>query len=172
MAHELAHIKNYDILTMTITASIAGAISMLANFAMFFRGGRNGGSNFIVMIAVSILAPMAAGIVQMAISRTREYAADKMGGEICENPIWLADALEKIQNFAPGIENEAAEDNPATAHLFIINPLTGGGRDKLFSTHPNTQNRVKALEEQHVQLYGAQSLSASKGSERKGPKIW
>ena len=155
IAHELAHIKNRDTLTMTITATLAGAIGMLANFAMFapmFGGGRdeNGertGTNPIVMLLISFLAPMAAAIVQMAISRTREYSADKLGAEICGNPIWLADALQKIEDSVRGgqIHNQTADDNPATAHLFIINPLFGRSMDNLFSTHPNTQNRIKAL---------------------------
>ncbi|MAM95958.1 zinc metalloprotease HtpX [Parvibaculum sp.] len=145
MAHELAHIKNRDTLTMTVTATIAGAISMLANFALFFGGNRNAGG-IIGSLALAILAPMAAGLVQMAISRTREYSADAGGAEICGNPIWLASALEKIDNAARhGAPNEDAEANPATAHMFIINPLNGQGRDNLFSTHPATGNRISAL---------------------------
>lgn len=163
IAHELAHIKNRDTLTMTVTASLAGAIGMIANMAMFsslFGGSSNNsdennegeqssGTNPIVMMAISFLAPMAAGIVQMAISRSREYEADKMGAEICKNPLWLASALAKIESAVHGhsIHNRQAEENPATAHLFIINPLLGKGMDNLFSTHPNTQNRIAALEE-------------------------
>ena len=147
MAHELAHIKNRDTLTMTITATLAGAIGMLANFAMFFRGGRNNPFGFIGMIVAMMVAPMAAGIVQMAISRTREYEADKDGAEICGNPLWLAGALEKIETYARGTMNEEAEAAPATAHMFIINPLNGQAMDNLFSTHPNTQNRIHALQE-------------------------
>ncbi|TVS00078.1 MAG: zinc metalloprotease HtpX [Rhodobacteraceae bacterium] len=146
MAHELAHIRNYDTLIMTITATFAGAISMLANFAIFFRGGRNGGGNIIAVLLVMILAPMAAAIVQMAISRSREYEADRVGAAICGNPLWLASALEKIQGFASRIDYDRAEQNPQTAHMFIINPLHVHKRDKLFSTHPNTQNRIAALE--------------------------
>ncbi|MFN0265084.1 zinc metalloprotease HtpX [Tepidamorphus sp. 3E244] len=148
MAHELAHIKNRDTLIMTVTATIAGAISMLANFAMFFGGNRNsnnGGIGIIGSLAIMILAPMGAAIVQMAISRTREYAADRMGAEICRNPAWLASALDKIAGAAQRIPNMSAERNPATAHLFIINPLSGQRMDNLFSTHPNTENRIKAL---------------------------
>jgi heat shock protein HtpX len=145
VAHELAHIRNYDTLTMTVTASFAGAISMLANFAMFFGGNRER-ANPIAMIAMMILAPMAAAIVQMAISRSREYEADRIGAEICGQPLWLADALRKIQSYAARIDNDAAERNPQTAHMFIINPLHGGARDKLFSTHPATENRIAALE--------------------------
>ena len=145
MAHELAHIRNRDTLTMTVTATIAGAISMLANFALFFGGNRNAGG-IIGTLALAILAPLAAALVQMAISRTREYSADAGGAEICGNPIWLASALEKIDAAARrGTPNEAAEKNPATAHMFIINPLNGQGRDNLFSTHPATGNRISAL---------------------------
>ncbi len=145
MAHELAHIRNYDTLIMTVTATFAGAISMLANFAMFFRGGRNGGGNIIALLLVMILAPLAAAVVQMAISRSREYEADRVGAEICGNPLWLASALEKIQGFASRIDFDRAEANPQTAHMFIINPLHVHKRDKLFSTHPNTENRIAAL---------------------------
>ena len=146
MAHELAHIKNYDTLIMTVTATFAGAISMLANFAMFFRGGRNqGAGGLIAALLVMILAPMAAAVVQMAISRSREYEADRVGAEICGNPLWLAAALEKIQGFASRIDFDRAEQNPQTAHMFIINPLHVHKRDKLFSTHPNTENRISAL---------------------------
>ena len=144
MAHELSHIQNRDTLTMTVTATIAGAISMLANFALFFGGNRNTGG-VIGAIALAILAPMAAALVQMAISRTREYSADAGGAEICGNPVWLASALERIDEAARRAPNEAAEANPATAHMFIINPLNGQGRDNLFSTHPATANRVAAL---------------------------
>ncbi len=146
MAHELAHVKNRDTLIMTITATIAGAISMLATFAMFFgHGGRNNPLGLIGTIAIMILAPMAAALVQMAISRNREYAADRAGAEICGHPLWLAAALERMEQGVGAIDNEAAEANPATAHMFIINPLHGGRMDKLFSTHPNTANRVRAL---------------------------
>tara|TARA_R110002074_G_scaffold36815_14_gene100245 strand:+ start:3414 stop:4313 length:900 start_codon:yes stop_codon:yes gene_type:complete len=144
MAHELAHIRNYDTLIMTVTASFAGAISMLANFALFFRGGRDR-TNPIALIAMMILAPLAAGLVQMAVSRSREYEADRIGAEICGNPLWLASALQAIQNLASRIDNDTAERNPATAHMFIINPLHAFKRDKLFATHPATENRVAAL---------------------------
>ena len=148
LAHELAHIKNRDTLIMTITATIAGAISMLANFA-FFTGGRdrNNPLGFIGTLLLMILAPMAAMLVQMAISRTREYAADREGALIAGNPLWLARALEKIEAYARGIPNPYAEAHPETAHLFIVNPLTGEGMDNLFSTHPDTANRVAALME-------------------------
>ena len=147
MAHELAHIKNRDTLIMTITATLAGAIGMLANFAFFFRGSRNNAMGFIGLLATMILAPLAASVVQMAISRTREYEADRVGAEICRQPIWLASALTKIQGFASRIDNQAAERNPATAHMFIINPLHAHRHDRLFSTHPNTENRIAKLRE-------------------------
>ncbi|MCB5408481.1 zinc metalloprotease HtpX [Pseudogemmobacter faecipullorum] len=146
MAHELAHIKNRDTLTMTITATMAGAISMLANFGMFFGSSdRDRPGGMIGTIAMMILAPMAAGIVQMAISRSREYEADRLGAEICGEPSWLASALQKIEALARGRINQQAERNPALAHMFIINPLNGRGVDSLFSTHPSTANRVAAL---------------------------
>ena len=148
MAHELAHVKNRDTLTMTVTATIAGAISALANFAMFFGGGndRDRPVGMIGSIALMILAPMAAALVQMAISRSREYEADRVGAEIAGDPAALARALEKIEAYARGgAANYGAERNPATAHLFIINPLSGRGADNLFSTHPATANRVEAL---------------------------
>jgi heat shock protein HtpX len=144
MAHELAHVQNRDTLIMTITATFAGAIGMLANFAMFFGRDRQGG--VLGMIAVMIFAPLAAGLVQMAISRSREYEADKVGAAICGNPLWLASALQKIDAFAKGIDNVQAERNPAVAHMFIINPLHAHKRDALFSTHPATENRIAALE--------------------------
>jgi heat shock protein HtpX len=149
LAHELAHIKNHDTLTMTITATIAGAISMLAQFGMFFGGGHrdnNSGLGVIGTLAMMILAPIAAMLVQMAISRTREYAADDLGARISGRPDALASALIKISNAAQQVENPTAERNPATAHLFIINPLTHHGIDNLFSTHPSTENRIAALE--------------------------
>ncbi|OAP38891.1 peptidase [Sinorhizobium glycinis] len=148
MAHELAHIQYRDTLTMTLTATLAGAISMLGNFAFFFGGNRenNNPLGFIGVLIAMIVAPLAAMLVQMAISRTREYSADRRGAEICGNPLWLASALRKIAGFAHAIPNYDAERNPATAHMFIINPLSGERMDNLFSTHPNTENRVAALE--------------------------
>ena len=147
MAHELAHIRNHDTTIMTITATFAGAISMLANFAMVFGRGRNNGAGLIGTLALMILAPFAAGLVQMAISRGREYEADRGGAQICGNPLWLASALEKISGLAARIDNQTAERNPATAHMFIINPLHAHARDRLFSTHPNPENRIRALRE-------------------------
>ena len=146
MAHELAHIRNRDTLVMTITATLAGAIGLLANFALFF-GGRDRPMGLIGTLAVAILAPLAAGIVQMAISRTREYEADAVGAEICGNPMWLAGALEKIDAFARRIDMNSAERNPGTAHMFIINPLHAHAHDSLFSTHPSTANRISALKQ-------------------------
>ncbi len=147
IAHELAHIKNRDTLTMTITATIAGAISMLANFALFFGGNRNNAGGLIATLALMILAPIAASLVQMAISRVREYSADRDGAMICGDPMALADALKKLESAAMRVDNYAAEQNPATAHMFIVNPLHMRSMDNLFSTHPNTANRVRALED-------------------------
>jgi heat shock protein HtpX len=157
LGHELAHVKNRDTLTMTITATLAGAIGMLANFAQvgaIFGGNRNGNGRvgFIGMLLVTFLAPMAAGLVQMAISRSREYEADKLGAQISRNPLWLASALRKINEYARRIPNEVAQANPALAHLYIINPLIGGRWDSMFSTHPDTENRIAALEELAQQM--------------------
>jgi heat shock protein HtpX len=147
IAHELAHIQHRDTLTMTVTATLAGAISMLGNFAFFFGGSRNNNNpfGFVGVLVAMIVAPLAAMIVQMAISRTREYSADRRGAEICGNPEWLASALGKIAEAAGRTVNVAAERNPATAHMFIINPLNGQRADNLFSTHPDTGNRIRAL---------------------------
>jgi heat shock protein HtpX len=145
VAHELAHIRNRDTLLMTVTATFAGAISMLANFALFFGGRRDNPLGLIGTLAMMILAPLAAALVQMAISRTREYEADRVGAEICGQPLALASALERIAGGAARIDNMAAERNPATAHMFIINPLHAHAHDRLFATHPATENRVAAL---------------------------
>ncbi|NVN85429.1 MAG: zinc metalloprotease HtpX [Rhodopseudomonas sp.] len=149
IAHELAHVKNHDTLLMTVTATIAGAVSMLAQFGMFFGGNRdnNNGPGLIGSLALMILAPLGAALVQMAISRTREYAADEMGARICGQPRWLASALAKIDNAAHQVPNYEAERTPATAHMFIINPLSGQGMDNLFATHPSTENRIAALQQ-------------------------
>ena len=151
MAHELAHIQHRDTLIMTVTATLAGAISMLGNFAYFFSGGRQEDNRnpfgFVGVLVAMLVAPFAAMLVQMAISRTREYAADRRGAEICGQPLWLASALGKIADAAGHIPNEEAEQHPATAHMFIINPLSGRGSDNLFSTHPDTANRIAALKE-------------------------
>ena len=146
MAHELAHIQNRDTLIMTITATFAGAISMLGSFWFFFMGNRNNSPLGVLGVLLAMfIAPIAAGIVKMAISRTREYAADRRGAEICQNPEWLASALYKIENLAHQRVNEDAERSPAMAHMFIINPLNSQRADNLFSTHPNTKNRIEAL---------------------------
>jgi len=147
MAHELAHVKHRDILISTVSATMAGAISMLANFAMFFGGRDSEGrhSNPLVGILVAILAPIAASVIQMAISRAREFEADRGGAEISGDPQALASALTKIQRFAQGIPLEAAERHPETAQMMIMNPLSGGGLKGLFSTHPATEERVERL---------------------------
>jgi heat shock protein HtpX len=150
MAHELAHVRNRDTLIMTVTATIAGAISALANMLMFSAmfGGRdsqNSPLGGIGALLVMLLAPFAAMLVQMAISRSREYEADRIGAEICGRPLWLASALEKLQMGAERIDNVDAERNPATAHLFIVNPLHARSVDSLFSTHPNMGERVRRL---------------------------
>ena len=154
MAHELAHVKNRDTLIMTVTATVAGAIAALANFALFFGGGedRERPGGLIGTLALMILAPMAAGLVQLAISRAREYEADRIGAEIAGDPQALASALQKIDGWARRIHNPTAERNPASGQLFIINPLAGRGADNLFSTHPATANRVRALTEQAARM--------------------
>ena len=160
VAHELAHIKHHDTLLMTVTATIAGAISMLAQFGMFFGGNRDNNNplGFIGVIVAMVVAPFAAMIVQMAVSRTREYSADRRGAEICGNPLWLASALDKIARGAERIVNPDAERNPATAHLFIINPLSGERMDNLFSTHPATENRIAALHAMAREMGGGASM--------------
>ena len=173
VAHELAHIKNRDTLIMTITATIAGAISMLAQFGMFFGGSRdnNHGYGVVGAIAMMILAPIAAMLVQMAISRTREYAADNAGARIAGRPLALAAALAKISHSAERIPNDTAEQNPATAHLFIVNPLAGAhGWDNLFATHPAVENRIAALQQLAGELgVGASAVPASWSAARRGP---
>ena len=146
MAHELAHVRHRDILISTISATMAGAISALANFAMFF-GGRDseGRSNPIAGLAMALLAPIAASLIQMAISRSREFEADRGGAEISGDPHALADALAKIDAYARGIPMQVAEEHPATAQMMIMNPLSGGGIASLFSTHPATEERVARL---------------------------
>lgn len=149
MAHELAHIKNRDTLVMTIAATVAGAISMLAQFGFFFGGGaqrERGGMGILGVLAAVLLAPFAAMLIQMTISRTREYSADRDGAAISRDPLSLARALRKISAYAGRIEMPSAERNPASAHLFIVNPLSGARMDNLFSTHPSVDNRVRALE--------------------------
>lgn len=147
MAHELAHVKHRDILISTISATMAGAISMLANFAMFFGGRDSEGrpTNPIAGLAVMILAPLAASLIQMAISRAREFEADRQGAEICGDPQALASALQKIHHAARGIPLAAAERHPETAQMLILNPLSAHGLRGLFSTHPSTEERVERL---------------------------
>ena len=148
MAHELAHVKHRDTLISTISATVAGAISSIAQFGMFFGGrGGDGERNVspIVSMLMMFLAPMAAGLIQMAISRSREYEADRMGAEISKDPKALADALTKIHNYARQIPNQTAEMHPETGQMMIINPLAGVSFDSLFSTHPKTEERVARL---------------------------
>ncbi len=148
MAHELAHVKHRDTLTSTISATMAGAISSIAQFGMFFGGGRSSDgerTNPIIGMLMMFLAPMAAALIQMAISRSREFEADRKGAEICKDPKSLASALEKIHNYAHQIPNQTAEMHPETGQMMIINPLAGVSFDSLFSTHPKTEERVARL---------------------------
>jgi heat shock protein HtpX len=177
IAHELTHIKNHDTLTMTVAASIGGAVSMLAQWMQFgflFGGNRDdrSGVGMVGALLAILVAPLAAMLVQMAISRSREYAADRGGAIISGQPMWLASALAKIQNYVHQVPNETAEAVPATAPLFIINPLSGQGFDNWFSTHPNTENRIAALEEmarEDGQLGGAPSSRATAPAADAGP---
>ncbi|MBU1212303.1 MAG: zinc metalloprotease HtpX [Alphaproteobacteria bacterium] len=175
IAHELAHIKNRDTLTMTVAATIGGAISMMAQwlqFSMMFGGNDNRNSPFgwIGVLAAAIVAPFAAMLVQMAISRSREYQADRLGAMICGNPLWLASALDKIGRAARGIINREAEAVPAAAHLFIVNPLNGRGFDNWFSTHPAMENRIAQLQElaREMGVQAGASPSPSHGENRSG----
>jgi len=153
LAHELSHVKNRDTLIMTITATVAGAISMLANFAFFFGGARrNNQLGMAGTIMIMVLAPLAAMLVQMAISRTREFEADRSGAMISGRPLWLASALQRISSDATHIENVDAEAHPATAHMFIINPLHGGNFGNLFASHPSTEERVARLRAMAAEL--------------------
>ena len=147
MAHELAHVQHRDILISTVAATMAGAISALANFAMFFGGRDSEGrpNNPLAGILVAILAPIAASLIQMSISRAREYEADRGGAEISSDPEALARALEKIHHYAQGMPFQAVEQHPETAQMMILNPLSGGGLAQLFSTHPPTEERVARL---------------------------
>lgn len=176
MAHELAHIKNRDTLTMTVAATIGGAITMLVTwmqYGMLFGMGRDrdGRAGMLGILAAIILAPLAATIVQMAISRSREYQADRMGALICGDPHWLSSALARIHNAAARIPNPLAERAPAAAHVFIINPLSGRGMDNLFSTHPNVENRIAELDRLAAELAaegGAAPAGPWSGSARPG----
>ena len=154
MAHELAHIKHRDILISTMTATVAGAISMLANFGMLFGGRDEEGrpANPVLTILVMILAPIAAVIIQLAISRTREFGADAGGAEICGDPEALASALAKIEAYAQQIPMPTAEAHPETAQMMIMNPLSGGWLQGLFSTHPSTEERIARLREMAAQM--------------------
>lgn len=180
IAHELAHIKNRDTLTMAVAATIGGAVSMFAQYlqfgALFGRGGDRGGTGFLGLLIAMLVAPLAAGLVQMAISRSREYAADRMGAMIAGNPLWLASALLKINAKARQIINKRAEMIPAAAHVFIINPLNGRGLDSLFSTHPNVENRVAELEALAKEMNISGALPTDGGIEApsnpSGPNIW
>jgi heat shock protein HtpX len=166
LAHELAHVRNRDTLTMTITATLAGAIGMLGNFAFFFIGSRDQRDHPLSAIGAllaMIVAPIAAMFVQFAISRSREYEADRVGATICGEPLALASALAKIHNTALRIDNPLAEANPASAHLFIINPLHGQAVDGLFSTHPSTENRIRRLHEL------ARTMGGTSDRGRRGP---
>lgn len=149
VAHELAHIRNRDTLVMTVAATVAGAISMLAQFGFLFGAGQDRERNplgIVGLLLATIVAPFAALLIQMLISRTREYAADRLGAVICRQPLWLASALGKIAGYSARAEMPTAEANPASAHLFIVNPLAGHRMDGLFSTHPDPRNRIAALE--------------------------
>jgi heat shock protein HtpX len=150
LAHELGHVKNRDTLTMTVAATLSGAIGMLATFGGLFGGGRDENGrplmNPIVAIGAMILAPLAASLVQMAISRSREYEADRAGAEISGNPLWLASALQRLHEGTQAIPNATAESNPATAHMYIDNPLSSGGMRSLFSTHPPMEERIARLQ--------------------------
>jgi heat shock protein HtpX len=176
IAHELAHIKNRDTLIMTVSATIAGAISTIAQFGFLFGGRGDDRPHPVMGLAMMILAPLAAMIIQLAISRTREYDADRLGAELCGDPLALASALAKIPGGVTHIPNPDAERHPATAPLFIVNPLSGLGMDNLFSTHPATENRIAALQE-FARLFGLSPRGRSSngtgprraGGRRRGP---
>ncbi|MBF0284685.1 MAG: zinc metalloprotease HtpX [Magnetococcales bacterium] len=153
MAHELAHVQNRDILVSTIAATLGGAITLLAQFGGFFGGGQrdgegNGGGGFLGGLLMMILAPLAATLIQMGVSRSREYLADEAGGRICGHPLWLASALAKLELGSQQIPMESAERHPATAHMFIVNPLSGASLSHLFSTHPPMGERIQRLQQQ------------------------
>jgi heat shock protein HtpX len=174
LAHELAHVRNRDTLTMTITATLAGAIGMLANFGMFFGGSndRNNPLGIIGVLAAAILAPLLAVLVQMAISRSREFEADRGGAVISGQPLALASALAKIHNASQQIDNHRAEANPATAHMFIINPLHAHAVDGLFRTHPSTEERIRRLQELAGQMGASddgQSTASYRSARNRGP---
>ena len=169
LAHEIAHVKHRDTLIMTIAASIAGAIGLLANFVYFLGAGsgREQPMGPLGALMVAILAPITATLVQLAVSRTREYEADREGAALLGRPLWLASALAKIDRGARLIENPRAEANPATAHLFIVNPLNGHGADNLFATHPSTVNRIRRLQDLAAQQPATTAAAAPQP--RRGP---
>ncbi|MCR0984585.1 zinc metalloprotease HtpX [Roseomonas populi] len=160
VAHELAHIRNRDTLIMTVAASLAGAIGVLAQFGgLFGHRDRNNPLGGIGVLLAIVVAPLAAMVVQMAVSRSREYEADRVGAMIAGGPIGLARALQRLEAGRHAIPNGAAEANPGTAHLFIVNPLSGRGMDSLFSTHPSTENRVRAL----LEMAGGMPMGGTPG---------
>ncbi len=165
LAHELGHVKNRDTLTMTVAATLSGAIGMLASFGGLFGGGRDENGrplvSPVVALAAMFLAPLAASVVQMAISRSREYEADKAGAEISGNPLWLASALQRLHEGTQAIPNATAESNPATAHLYIDNPLSAGGMRSLFSTHPPMEERIARLQAMAGQYAAAPQATPS-----------
>lgn len=161
LAHELSHVKNRDTLTMTLVATLAGAVAMLANFAFFFGGRNRNPLGIIGILLVALLAPIAAVLVQMAISRRREFEADRSGAELSGRPLWLASALQRIEQSATAIDNPPADANPATAHMFIVNPLHGGFAS-LFSSHPSTEERIARL----------RAMAAELGQETRRPGPW
>lgn len=148
MAHELAHVRNQDILIGTLSATLAGAITTLAQFGGFFSSGRDRdeGSSGLTGILMIFLAPMAAMLIQMAVSRSREYGADALGARLCGNPLWLASALHKLEQGSRAVPLAASEAHPATAHIFIVNPLSAGFMAGLFSTHPPMRERIQRLQ--------------------------
>ncbi|MBR29419.1 MAG: zinc metalloprotease HtpX [Rhodobacteraceae bacterium] len=171
IAHELAHIRNRDTLIMTIAATVGGAISMLAQFGLFFGGGRDrGGIGMIGTLAAALFAPFAAMLIQMMISRTREYAADRAGAQICGDPMALASALRRIAGGGRARPMQSAENDPATAHMFIVNPLAGKGADSLFSTHPATANRIAALEALAAEMGASNRAPAREPSRETAPE--
>jgi len=174
MAHELAHVRNRDTLIMTVSATVAGAIASLAQFGFLFGGRGSERPNPVVMLATAIIAPLAAAVIQMAISRSREYEADRVGAEICGRPLALASALDKIAGGVAHIPNEEAERHPATAPLFIVNPLSGRGVDNLFSTHPATENRIAALHVLAQQMAPIPQEPAQRRSftQESSPDLW
>ena len=176
LAHELGHVRNRDTLTMTVAATLSGAIGMLASFGGMFGGGRDENGrplvSPIVAIGAMFLAPLAASLVQMAISRSREYEADKAGAEISGNPLWLASALQRLHEGTQAIPNATAEANPATAHLYIDNPLSAGGLRSLFSTHPPMEERIARLQAMAGQYAGTpQPRGRAASSARRGGSV-